>query len=174
MKRTLIIAVVCLGAAIAACNKEKSDKSVTPTPQVRTSATPNAHYASKTTDDTSGNSIFISKDAANQMISSYIYSTNSTSETDTKSFSVNADSLRAYLADGNIKNVKLIFAHTSEYMNAGNTGLYCGTQAGAITIVIAAYNASGDFVYHNGCVLDHVLPCPSSCPPGQAGNDLLQ
>jgi hypothetical protein len=44
-----------------------------------------------------------------------------------------------------------------------------------MTIVIAGYNNSGEYVYYNNnYVLDHCAPCPYSCPSGAAGSYLLQ
>ena len=121
-----------------------------------------------------GGSEFISLVEANAMIGSYLYSIGAEkNDSDLRSFSVDADMLRAYLADNSIKNVKLVFAHTPEYMKAGNTGRYAGYQSGAMTIIIAAYTADGKYVFHNGMVLDHLSPCPSVCPSGQAGSELL-
>lgn len=126
----------------------------------------------KTTEDSLGCK-FIPVDIANQMIGSYLSSVSGSSDA-VKSFSLDADSLRAYLSDPSIKNIKLVFAHTQAYMAAGNTGVNAGYQSGALTIVIACYDSLGNYIYHNGSVLDHVLPCPASCPPGNAGNSLLQ
>jgi len=169
MKSKLLIAI-SLGVLIAACHKENS--TVAPSTQ-QTNAKP--HYAFRDSTDTAG-SLFISTNIANNMISSYLQSINSTaSDSNIHSFSISADSLRAYLANPAIKNVKLMFAHTQNYINAGNFGVYSGFQTGALTIVIAAYDSVGNYIYYGGnAVLDHCAPCPYSCASGTAGNDLLQ
>ncbi len=168
------------------------------------------HNSGREGDSANAYSSFITTDVANQMIGSYLSSIGSGSGlnsagaassssaanayngvagnsngpvNDLKSFSIDADSLRAYLASTNIKSVKLIFAHTMDYISAGNQGLFAGMQSGAMTIIIAGYDVDGNYVYYtpggaNGqggqYVLDHCSPCPANCPPGTAGGDLLQ
>lgn len=168
MKNRLFIAM-CLGIAIVACHKENSENAPSP---AHTHSTKRL-TTSEVMDTLS--SAFITPAVANTMISSYLYSINSSvNDTDIHSISVNADSLRALLSNTSITNVKLIFAHSLNYINAGNTGQYAGYQAGALTIIIAAYDNSGNYVYYNGNVLDHLAPCPYTCPIGNASNDYLE
>jgi hypothetical protein len=109
------------------------------------------------------------------MIGSYLSSINSSAnDTDVRSFSVDADSLRALLDQTGIKRVKIMFGHTMGYINSGNYGHYAGFQSGALTLIIAGYNAAGNYVYYNGMALDHCMPCPYNCPSGAAGNSLLE
>ncbi len=171
--KSKLLAIMCLGIVIAACNKDKSE--VAPVTKKTYSAPHSAgRLASQPVSEM--NSAFIPKDVANQMINSYLYSINSSAnDSDVRSFSINADSLRAYLSDPSVKSVKLILAHTMSYISAGNSGLYAGYQSGAMTIIVAGYNESGTYVYHGGnYVLDHCTPCPFSCPPGDAASYLLQ
>ena len=171
MKNRLFTAL-CIGLALTACNKENSG--VAPSPR-KSHVASGAAYRLPTSLADTANSKFIPVDSANEMISSFLYSIGSSgNDSDVRSFTVNADSLRNYLNNNDIKNVKLIFAHTLNYMHAGYYGQYAGYQAGAITIVIAGYDNAGNYIYHGGNVLDHVAPCPYSCPSGSAGNDLLQ
>ena len=208
MNRKLFIALTLVVVIVIACNKEKTD--ITPTSgsteQAHISTSANSslkhhHSSHKEGDSANAYSSFITTDIANQMISSYLYSiggqnnssvgsvntinnaqTGSTlGVNDLKSFSIDADSLRAYLATGNIKSVKLIFAHTMDYVNGGNMGIFSGMQSGAMTIIVACYDANGNYVYYspggaNGgqYVLDHCVPCPANCAQGAAGADLLQ
>jgi len=169
--KTKLIAALCLSIVIIACRK--SNPEVEP---VTSKSLPHSHFAQRFSDTTDTfNSRFISVNLANSMINSYLYSINyEYNDTDVRSFSVNADSLRSYLENSSIKKLKLIFAHTPAYINSGKSGEYAGYQSGAITIVIAAYDASGNYIYHNGQVLDYSAPCPYSCPSGSAGNNLLQ
>jgi len=179
MKNKLVIAL-CLGAAIVACNKDKDNSVVTPVSTTTTTnnqkAATNPHNVSRFTDTTTTvYSSFIAPGTANIMISSYLTSINSgENDSDVTSFSYNADSLRAYLANPAVTSVKLMFAHTMAYINAGNMGVYAGYQSGAMTIVIAAYDVNGNYIYYGGNVLDHGCPCPYTCPTGAAGNNLLQ
>jgi hypothetical protein len=169
MNRKIFIAL-CLSIAITACNKDKSEVA----PKAQTTGNSAPRYANR---DSGASSLFIPMDVANQMIGSYVQSLGSSQNAlgdNLKAFSVNADSLRAYLADTSIKNIKLIFAHTTEYISAGNTNKFSGLQSGAMTIIVAGYDASGNYIYLGGKVLDHAAPCPYTCPPGSAGADLLQ
>jgi len=170
MKRKLLYAL-CFGIAIAACRKESSD--VKP---LTSKTVAGARSGNKFVDTSSvTGSQFISMTDANTMINSYLSSINSPqNDTDVRSFSINADSLRAYLADPTVKNVKLMLGHTMAYINAGNAGQYAGYQSGAITIIIAGYDSLGNYIYHGGSVLDHAAPCPYTCVNGPAGNYLLQ
>ncbi|MES2703293.1 MAG: hypothetical protein V4649_11670 [Bacteroidota bacterium] len=165
------IAAILLCFVFISCNKERDD--VAPASQPGTESQPG--NSAKLTPP--NGSVFIGTNVANDMISSYLYSISSHyggNGSDVKSFTIDADSMRAYLADTSIKEFKVMFAHTQAYMAGGNTGKPAGYQCGALTLVIAGFNSNGDYVYHNGQVLDHVAPCPYSCPPGQAGSDLLQ
>ena len=180
MNRKLSILLIA-AITIAACNKDKSDIGSTATSAGSQTSAFYPHSAGKNTNDTSGSSLFITSDVANEMISSYVTSLSSDplkgQTPDIHSFSISADSLRAYLANSRLTNVKLIFAHTMDYINAGNKGKFAGLQSGAITIILAGYDANGNYVYYGQggqMVLDHCLPCPSSCPNGVAGGDLLQ
>jgi hypothetical protein len=169
--KSRIFATLGLSIAILACNKEKpvvvSTSKIAPVLKSSSRLSPLPANA--------GSSRFISTELANTMISSYLYSINSTqNDSDVRSFTVNADSLRAFLQNISVKNVKLIFAHTKNYIDSGYTGKYAGYQSGALTIIIAAYDTAGNYIYYAGNVLDHLAPCPFSCPSGTAGNDLLQ
>lgn len=174
MNRTLLFAI-CIAIFSMACNKSETQVAPAAAAQGSTSNTSKTHYAAR---DSSGTSPFISIDDANEMINSYIKSTSTSSNAtygpDVKSYSIDADALRAYLEDPNVKKIKVCFAHTQAYIDAGNTGLPAGYQSGAMTLVLVGYDASGNYIYHNGAVLDHAAPCPYSCPPGDAGGDLLQ
>jgi len=115
-------------------------------------------------------------DTANKMILSYLNSINYQSDdTKLRSLIYNADSLRKYLSDTSIKNVKLMFAHTQDYINSGGLNVNCGYTAGALTIIIAGYNAAGNYVTPNNTVADRAIPCPTVCPVnGTAANSLIQ
>ena len=171
MKSKLFIAL-CLGIAIAACKKDNAVDPVTTHQSGTSNHRSGQRFSGDSTDTVSS---YITMNVANQMISSYLCSINATqNDTDIQSFSVNADSLREYLANPAITNVKLMFAHSMSWINAGNSCQYAGYQSGALTIVIAAYDANGNYIYYQGEVLDHMAPCPYTCPPGAAGNNLLQ
>ena len=122
----------------------------------------------------------VSVEQANNMIKSYLNSINyEKNDTDLHCLIVNADSLRAYLNDtskGKITKVKLMLAHTPVYIKKceGNP-VNCGYKAGALTLIIAGYDSKNNYVYDkNGRVMDHLAPCPESCPKaGEASNDFI-
>lgn len=156
-----------LGIIILACNKDNS----TVTPSHQTTA---RHSAARFLTQDTLSSKFIEPSLANEMISSYLASIDYVhNDTDVRAFIINADSLRAYLADPSIKGVKIMFAHTKQYIDASYSGENAGYQAGALTIVIAGYDSVGNYKYHNGKVLDHATPCPYTCPGGTAGDALI-
>jgi len=125
------------------------------------------------------NSGFIPIDSANKMIASYLNSINyQNNDTDLHAIIFNADTLRRVLNDssnGKIASVKLLFAHTLDYINSGGQNHRIGYKGGAFTIVIAGYKANGDYVYYpSGKVADNAYPCPTSCPvSGNASGNLL-
>jgi hypothetical protein len=171
--KKLLIPALCIGIVIAACKKEEST--------VGTASQPSyvhQHMAARFTGDstdTFGASPFITIETANEMISSYLSSINFTAnDSDVFSYTINADSLRAYLADASIKNIKIIMAHSMAYINAGHVGQNAGYQTGALTLILAGYNSSGNYVYYNGMVMDHAAPCPYTCPAGNAGGVYLE
>lgn len=179
MNRKFIF-TLCVIVAIAACRKDRSE--IVPAQSsaaTTTTSSHNPHNAAKTTDDSTIGSLFITKSVANQMISSYVSSIGTVNATscginDLKSFSIDADSLREYLSDPKIKNIKLVFGHTMKYINGGHTGQFSGMQSGALTIIVAGYDSNGNYIYHGSdMVLDHAMPCPYSCGNGQASLDLL-
>ncbi len=185
MNRKLLIALLLTVCVIAACRKEKTDITPTTASSSATQTTQgNLHHSGARMGDPG--SMFITKEVANQMISSFVTSIGedpgyNQQAPDLHSFTVNADSLRIYLNNNNLRSMKLIFAHTAAWMNAGNTGKWAGLQSGAITIILAGYDNQGNYVYclpngPNGSqfVLDHLTPCPTNCAQGAAGGDALQ
>ncbi len=176
MKRKIAITLALL-SIILACNKEKQTVTPNSAQAASETTTENRHSGARAGDS----SLFISQTDANQMISSYIASigndpNNTLQNPSLHALVVNADSLRAYLANSKIKSVKLIYAHTMSFINAGNYGKYAGNSANAMTIILAGVDIQGNFTYfgQQQKVLDHATPCPYTCPSGSAGNDLLQ
>lgn len=115
-------------------------------------------------------------DTANKMILSYLNSINyQTDDSKIRSLIYNADSLRKYLSDTSIKNIKLMFAHTLDYINSGGQNINCGYDAGALTVVLVGYNRNGNYVTPNNTVADRSAPCPHNCESilGSAANNLI-
>lgn len=155
-------------------------------PKPPTTCAADAEYQSKHTGNghghgTGGGSQFIPMDSANKMITSYQASVNGngpTVDTAINSLIIDANVLRSYLNDscnGNITQVKLMFAHTLDYINAGNFGRYAGYKPGAFTVVVAGYDAYGNYVMAQGMtVLDETQSCPALCPKsGAAANSYI-
>ncbi|MBS1773645.1 MAG: hypothetical protein JST82_12365 [Bacteroidetes bacterium] len=164
-KFTLLSLIIII---FAACNNGDA-----PPQTSDTAAAPKMMFAeADTTTDTCTSCI--PKDSANKMISSYITSLNGNpDDVNLYSLIIDADQLRLYLSNTNIKHVKLMLAHTLEYINSGHSGQNCGYKSGALTLIIAGYDASNNYVYYDAnMVMDHMLPCPSSCPSsGTAANN---
>ncbi|MBS1525320.1 MAG: hypothetical protein JST19_06715 [Bacteroidetes bacterium] len=122
---------------------------------------------------------FIPVDSANKMIGSYLNSINYTSnDTDLHALTLDAAQLRRYLDSGanssQITGVKIVFAHTLEYINAGHANQYAGYGSGDLTLVIVGYDATGNYEkYNNNTVLEYAAPCPNTCPIGQAANNFI-
>lgn len=122
---------------------------------------------------------FIPVDTANKMLESYLASINaSSSTTELRSLLFDADMLRDMLNDtakGRIARIKIMFAHTPAYINAGNKGEPCNYKSGALTLIIAGIDGQGNYIYNpKNSVMDTGMPCPSSCPTvGNASSDYL-
>jgi hypothetical protein len=119
----------------------------------------------------------ISLDTANVMIGSYLKSINSSViDTNIKSLIVNADTLRKYLTDTTIKNIKLIFAQTQSFISTAGYGTYAGYSCNGLTLVVVGINSSSNYVLNaQGMVYDQCTQCPNNCPTtGTASNDLIE
>ena len=116
---------------------------------------------------------FMSVDTANRMIGSYLDG-NGTDTTALRSLQVDASLLRQLLADTTIKQLKLVLAHTVEYIDTGNEGHFAGCNSTALTLVVVGVDSFGNYVYGPGqSVIDRLRPCPYLCPLGTAAGNLL-
>src|SRR5690606_21419291 len=64
---------------------------------------------------------FIPSDSANKMIQSYLTSTTGNPD-DLRALILDADSMKSYLTDTSIRHLKVMLAHTLNYINDGNNG----------------------------------------------------
>ncbi len=134
---------------------------------------------SKGTPPVSTTETFIPVDSANKMLGSYLNSIQySKNDSDLRSIIIDANALREYLtsAEGQqVTQMKVMFAHTLNYVNSGGGNMLCGYRSGALTVVLAGYNEAGNYIYHNGNeVMDNGIGCPQNCPTsGQAAGDFL-
>lgn len=168
----LLSLIVCASSCNDSCRNHNDRKEITCRPTRK--CPPHAH--SGQTDSSS----FVSIDSANKMISSYLASIDAPQDdTDVYSLILNADSLRAYLSDTRIKNIKIMMAQTLSYINSVGFGQYAGYQCGALTNVIVGYDSMGNYVYYISpgrppMVMDHLCPCPYMCPEkGSAQSNVI-
>lgn len=107
----------------------------------------------------------IAVDSANRMIQSYLYSINyPANDSGLRSLSFSADSLRAYLSDPAITDVKFMFAHQPGYMNSGHFGQFAGMNPAALTVVIVGVSDDSKFILNKHQeVFEHLSPCPVYC-----------
>lgn len=160
MKPTILFTAIISGFMLLACNKKETE-AAKPHP----TAPNNLNTLERKYPDNYPFSSFIPMDSANKMLNSYLSSIDSSNNDSAIHYMVcDADSLRAYLNDTRIRKVKLMFAHTLEYINEGNYGKNAGYTNGNLTIIIAGYDVNGTYIYRNGnCVLEHFGPCPNYC-----------
>lgn len=171
MKKAMLLSAA-LFALFASCETPSGDAGGKDSTASTTTTTDTRSMSASAVD-----SSFIPVDSANKMIGSYLSSISSDS-TNLKSIILNADALREYLTSDsgkNISSMKVMFAHTLPYINAGNKGVPCGYKSGDLTIILAGYDANGKYIYGpTKSVLDRGGPCPSFCPlNGQAASDIL-
>ncbi len=153
----LMVAGLLSMATLASCQNNANQEN-TQKDQVKTelAATPADSLDTLTTS--------IPVDSANKMINSYLTSISSQSN-QLNSLIVDAGSLRNYLSNPNIKHVKLMFAHTLNYINSGHSGQNAAYTSGALTLIIAGYDANGNYVLDSkGGVEDNLGACPYNCP----------
>jgi len=118
-------------------------------------------------------------DSANKMLGSYLNSIDYLhNDTDVQSVIFNAALLRQYLdsftGSSNIAYIKIMFAHKLSYINAGGANKYAGFNNAALTLLIAGYDNSGNYIYYpTNQVIDNGMLCPPNCPSGPAGAPLL-
>lgn len=140
--------------ALAACRRE--ERSMTPAP-------------------ISSHPEFIPVDTAAKMTGSYLSSINyQTNDTNLRSVIFSAAALRYYLDSlpnsDSIKSIEISFAHTLNFINSGNQGVFAGYNRNALTLVIKGLNQSGQYIYADNHVINRGTPCPLNCPPSLTGS----
>ncbi|MBL7717700.1 MAG: hypothetical protein JNL72_02600 [Flavipsychrobacter sp.] len=160
MKKAMLIAAISF---LSACNSDSSQKdNQTATEKTPSESTQSARLTVGRTQDTT----FVNKDTANRMIESYLQSISApVHQNSMASMIINADSLRAYLSDTSIHKMKVMFAHTRNYMNNGNFGQYCGTTSGQLTLIFSGFDENDNYKFFDGNeVMNNCKPCPTICP----------
>jgi len=160
MKPTILFTAIIFGFMLLACNKKETEAT-----KPNADASNKLNSLERTYPDNYPFSSFIPIDSGNKMISSYLASIHSDmNDTDLRSFSINADTLREYLSDTRIRKVRIMLAHTLEYINEGNFGKPAGYVNGNIGFIVVGIDANGNYVYrNNNLVLDHMTQCPTNC-----------
>ncbi len=116
------------------------------------------------TTPTETDTFFIKVDTADEMRSSYLQSISTDTVAKVQAWTLNADALRDYLADGDIKEVNIALAHTMVYIDNGNYGVPAGLSPAALTIVLTGVAANGNLInYNTSYVLNRAKPCPPIC-----------
>lgn len=101
---------------------------------------------------------------ANGYINDYLADFFTPGITPTKSMIMDAELLRSYLSNQNIKNVKFMLGKKVIDND--------GTSMETFTLIVAGYDSNDNYVLTpNNKVLDNTSPCPDKCPSGNAGND---
>lgn len=120
-------------------------------------------------------SALIPIDTANKMIQSYLDGINYTVNTEAiKALCFNADSLRAYLSDPTIKDIKFVFANTLEYANSPHGHERPDSNSHVTTLILAGYDNKGNYVFKDNMVYENLRPCPNECiQSGTASRNLL-
>lgn len=107
---------------------------------------------------------FIPAAQANQMIKSYLASIGYPEKDDQIRFwLLNADSLRLYLQDPSIKNIKVSIAHQMDYINGGSAGMKPVRGIIPETIILTGVDNDNNYVTILGDVMDNAVPCPRAC-----------
>lgn len=172
MKQKLIIALALL---LTSCNQTNSTGT---SQEDKTKTTPIAmnHISRKSLPPRKSLTCqFIPIDTANKMLLSYLNSINYTqNDSDLHSIIFDADMVRRLALDSRVKNIKIMFAHSLEYINAGGKDINCGYQSKELTLILSGYDSDGNYITPDNTVLEMGSPCPPSCPTeGTAANDLF-
>ncbi len=160
MFRKFSVAALLSIMCIYSCSK-KNQGAVQPVAPTA-GQTPYTGYALRGTNDDYSASIPV--DSANRMIGSYLTSIGYPgNDSSLRSLSFDADSMRAYLKNPNVKTVKLMLAHQPAYINS-RYGQFAGMNPQALTVVIVGVNSTGSYVKNaQNEVYEHCSPCPVHC-----------
>ncbi len=118
---------------------------------------------------------FIHYTDANDLIRSYLKSIDTFIIPQVRSFYLNADDLRTYLADAAVTELKIFLAHTGSIVNSGLRDKYSGLNHDALTLVMVGVDSRQNYVLHQKtAVINRISGCPSNCIiSGSAANDLI-
>lgn len=106
----------------------------------------------------------ISVSTANGYITSFITNYFTPGNVPVKSFFMDAQLIRDYLANPEIKNVKFVLGESP--LGESNSD--------SLTLILVGVDSNDNYVKTvNGNVLDEVTRCPPHCQSGQAANDLI-
>lgn len=174
MKQIFVLATAALALSITACNRNEAPVQPSAT-SVRTYVSSPSTAHGRLTGV--GYSSPIAIDSANRMIGSYLESVGYPQvDTTIRALSYDADTVRAYLANSNIKTLRFHLAHQLAWINGGTNrfGKNIGMTPGKLTIIMVGLDDEGDVVRNtsNG-VYEHAFPCPSACGGNGYSNAFL-
>lgn len=163
MKKTSIAAFALIFLSLCSCNNKNNQSEEIP------------NNTAVNSQDTRSSMSYISKDTANKMIQSYLTSLGTDTTGNLQCLIADAGTLRNYLSDTSIKKIKVMFAHTLQYIDAGNGGQPAGYTPHEFTVLFAGFNAEGNYVLApGGMVPDRAEPCPDNCiTVGTAASPLI-
>lgn len=123
----------------------------------------------------SSTSHLINIDVANNHIQSYLDGLDATAIPQIKAFFIDAATLRNYLQDSSITELKLMFGHTSSVLAAGGLDTFVYLNQGALTAFIVGVDANQNYVYKDDeLLINNMQGCPYNCKTiGTASSDLL-
>jgi hypothetical protein len=168
MKQVLLLSSAVLAISLTACNRHEAP--VQPgNSSVSTYVTTPTGGGSNAMGRLTGQyySSSISIDTANKMIGSYLQSVGYPQrDTTIRALSFDADTIRNYLANNDIKTLKFFLGHQLSYLNGGTNrfGKNIGMAPGKLTIIMAGMDDDGNIVHNwNNGVYEHAFPCPNAC-----------
>lgn len=173
MNKCFLLVAVLFFALVSSCN-DSSNKSTDANRPQNDSNSNTQITALQPGEDTA----FIPVDTANKMIRSYLNSIQASSnDTNLRSIIIDGNALREYLTSApgnNISHIKVMLAHQLDYINAGGNGIPCGYSRNGLTVILAGFDNSGNYLYFPvERVMNHGWPCPHLCATGTAASDTL-
>jgi hypothetical protein len=165
MKRTTVLVSIAL-CIFASCRKDNASNVLNTSAMNSQKNTGHPPSSMMRLSASGPFSQFIPIDSANRMLGSYLTSINYPyNDSDLQSLIFNADTLRHYLQDSRIVNIKIMLAHTLAYINKGNYGVPSQYQSGELTVIVVGYDNNNNYIYNpQNMVLEHAMPCPDWCP----------
>lgn len=173
MRKSLtLVSLVIITLTLISCGTPSTDNQNTKT----STSFKSSHNLSDTPDPTVIDQYYVAIDTANEMLQSFANGNNGFSEDSDSisSFIINADALRYYLANPDVKEIKISLAHNRDYTYSEKQNTYAGYKSDALALIISGISAEGNYVIpDNGKVMNKSIPCPKLCATGTASTNLI-